>query len=397
MTRGVRVDLEVRREFWRLRLAGMNASRASARVGVSQSTGSSWVIQAGGMPLRDLNREPSKRFLSLEERIEIGMWAAQGLSMRAIGVQLGRSPSTISRELRRNQTNARRDYQPLRAHHAAQKRSQRPKPRRLADDGLLRNVVQALLRKKLSPEQISGRLKYLFSDDEQMQVSTETIYQAIYVQGRGSLRRDLSVALRTGKAVRRPKRRSDERRHGIKDKVMISQRPAQADDRAIPGHWEGDLILGKQGKSAIGTLVERTTRYVMLLHLPNDHTSQSVRDEMIRAIESMPDLLRKTVTWDQGTEMARHLDITLATDMKIYFCDPHSPWQRGSNENTNGLLRQYFPKGTDLSVHTRADLDFVAQEMNERPRKTLGFQTPEERLVELLSNPPELPAVATTA
>src|SRR5690606_34532946 len=172
---------------------------------------------------------------------------------------------------------------------------------------------------------------------------------------------------------------------------------AQADDRAIPGHWEGDLILGKQGKSAIGTLVERTTRYVMLLHLPDDHTSQSVRHEMIRAIESMPDLLRKTVTWDQGTEMARHLDITLATDMKIYFCDPHSPWQRGSNENTNGLLRQYFPKGTDLSVHTRADLDFVAQEMNERPRKTLGFQTPEERLVELLSNPPELPAVATTA
>ena len=397
MARGVRVGVEVQREFWRLRLAGLNASTAARQVGVSQSLGSLWVVQAGGVPLRDVNREQSKRFLSLEERTQIGMLRATGMSMRAIAAQLGRSPSTISRELSRNTVSNTRGYQPWRAHHLAHKRALRPKPRKLADDGLLRTVVQGMLRQRLSPEQISGRLKRLFSDDERMRASPETIYQAIYVQGRGSLRRDLDVALRTGRAVRRPKRRADERRSGIKDKVLISQRPAEVDDRAVPGHWEGDLILGAYGKSAIGTLVERSTRYVMLLHLPHDHTSASVRDEMIRAIESMPEELRKTVTWDQGSEMARHLEITMATNMAVYFCDPHSPWQRGSNENTNGLLRQYFPKGTNLSTHTRSDLDFVAREMNARPRKTLDFQTPEERLSELLSNPPERPAVATTA
>lgn len=397
MARGVWVGLEVQREFWRLRRGGLTASAAAAHLGVSQSLASLWVVQAGGMPLRDLDREQSTRFLSLQERIEIGMLRAEGLSMRSIALKLGRSPSTISRELSRNRSNRQGVYQPWRAHHVAHKRSLRPKPRKLTTDGLLRTVVQALLRDKMSPEQISGRLKVLFSDDERMQVSPETIYQAIYVQGRGSLRRDLDVSLRTGRAIRRPKRRADERRHGIKDKVLISERPAEVDDRAIPGHWEGDLILGAVGKSAIGTLVERTTRYVILLHLPNDHTSVSVRDEMIRAIQSMPQELRKTVTWDQGSEMAKHADIALATDIDIYFCDPHSPWQRGSNENTNGLLRQYFPKGTDLSVHTRADLENVARQLNNRPRKTLGFHTPKEKLNELLSNPPEIPAVASTA
>ena len=257
-------------------------------------------------------------------------------------------------------------------------------------------LVQAWLRHKLSPEQISGRLKLLFGDDEQMQVSPETIYQAIYVQGRGSLRRELQTCLRTGRAIRRPKRRVDERRGRIKDMVTISERPPEVEDRAIPGHWEGDLILGSRAQSAIGTLVERSTRYVMLLHLPDDHTADSVRKEMVRAAKRMPQELRKTLTWDQGMEMAQHANITMATDMDIYFCDPHSPWQRGTNENTNGLLRQYFPKGTDLSVHSRRELEHVARELNNRPRKTLGFHTPKERLNELLSNPPDRLAVATT-
>ena len=348
------------------------------------------------MPPRRLMTEHSGRFLSAHERVEIGILRAEGLSLRAIGVRLGRSPSTISREVHRNRAGVGRGYQPLRAHHLAELRARRPKPGKLTTPGPLRVLVQAWLRHKLSPEQISGRLKLLFGDDEQMQVSPETIYQAIYVQGRGSLRRELQTCLRTGRAIRRPKRRVDERRGRIKDMVTISERPPEVEDRAIPGHWEGDLILGSRAQSAIGTLVERSTRYVMLLHLPDDHTADSVRKEMVRAAKRMPQELRKTLTWDQGMEMAQHANITMATDMDIYFCDPHSPWQRGTNENTNGLLRQYFPKGTDLSVHSRRELEHVARELNNRPRKTLGFHTPKERLNELLSNPPDRLAVATT-
>jgi IS30 family transposase len=323
------------------------------------------------------------------------MGLAAGHSIRAIAAALNRSPSTISREIARNGRGA-RGYQPLLAHDRACKRARRPKPRRLHTDGLLRTTVQAMMRKKMSPEQISGRLRLLFRDDPGMHVSPETIYQAIYVQSCGSLRRELAACLRTGRAVRRPKGRT-ERRGRIKDMVMISDRPAEVDDRAVPGHWEGDLIIGKDSGSAIGTLVERSTRHVMLLHLPKRHDTISVRDEVIRAIASMPEQLRKSLTWDQGREMAEHATITVATDVAVYFCNPHSPWQRGSNENTNGLLRQYFPKGTDLSVHSREHLDFVAQELNDRPRKTLGYHTPAERLAELLSKPPDLPAVATTA
>lgn len=393
MGRKFTVEDQVR--FWELYLSGCSQREAAAAVGASQQKASDWVSEAGGMkPRRVVGSSSSGRYLSAQDRVDIGMGRSAGLSVRQIAAQLGRSPSTISRELTRNSGG--RGYQPLLAHHMAQRRARRPKARRLHGDGQLRCVVQAMLRKKMSPEQISGRLRLLFGQDQQMQVSPETIYQAIYVQGRGSLRRELAACLRTGRALRRQQRKGEQRRGRIADMVSISNRPAGADDRAIPGHWEGDLLIGRDSKSAIGTLVERSTRYVMLLHLPNRHDAESVRDEMIRAINKMPAQLRKTITWDQGKEMSRHLEIRMATDVEVYFCDPHSPWQRGTNENTNGLLRQYFPKGTNLRVHSREHLDFVAQELNERPRKTLGFQTPEERLVELLSNPSNSPGVATT-
>lgn len=393
---GRKFTFEDEARFWELYLAGRSQREAAADVGASQQKASNWVTEAGGMKPRRLSGSVrANRYLSVQDRVDIGLGRAAGLSIRQIAARLGRSPSTISRELTRNSGG--RAYQPLRAHHMAQMRARRPKPRRLHTDGQLRCVVQAMLRKKMSPEQISGRLGLLFGQDQGMQVSPETIYQAIYVQGRGSLRRELAACLRTGRAVRRPKRQGEQRRGRIPGMVPITDRPAEADDRAIPGHWEGDLLIGRDSKSAIGTLVERSTRYVMLLHLPDRHDAEAVRDEMIRAINKMPAQLRKTVTWDQGKEMSRHLEIRMATDVEVYFCDPHSPWQRGTNENTNGLLRQYFPKGTNLRVHSREHLDFVSQELNERPRKTLGFQTPEERLAELLSNPSNPTGVATTA
>jgi IS30 family transposase len=247
--------------------------------------------------------------------------------------------------------------------------------------------VQAGLGKRWSPEQISQVLRREFPDQPEMQVSHETIYQELYVHGRGELRRELTRCLRTGRALRRPRRMPDQRgRRTIPQQIMISQRPAEADDRAVPGHWEGDLIIGKGQASAIGTLVERSTRFVMLLHLPDRHGAEAVRDAMITAMQDLPNALRRSLTWDQGIEMARHSEITLATELPIYFCDPHSPWQRGSNENTNGLLRQYFPKGTDLSVHTAEYLAAVAQELNTRPRKTLNWDTPAQVLARLLAS-----------
>jgi IS30 family transposase len=244
--------------------------------------------------------------------------------------------------------------------------------------------VQAQLKVRWSPRQISRRLPLDFPDDERMRISHEAIYQAIYVQGRGSLRRELAACLRTGRAIRKPHRSPEARRSRIKDKVMISERPPEVEDRAIPGHWEGDLILGKNHASAIGTLVERTTRFVMLLHLP-DRDAATVREAIAATILTLPQALRRSLTWDQGSEMAQHLQLRMDTEMDVYFCDPHSPWQRGSNENTNGLLRQYFPKGTDLAVHSPAHLAHVADELNDRPRETLGWRTPAEALTELLS------------
>jgi IS30 family transposase len=276
-------------------------------------------------------------------------------------------------------------------------RARRPKPAKLAGASALRAYVQDQLIHGWSPEQIRGRLVQDFPDDERMRVSHEAIYQALYVQGRGALRRELTVCLRTGRAVRKPRRRADARTERIKDKVMISDRPAEADDRAVPGHWEGDLILGKDNASAVGTLVERTTRMVMLLHLPADHGAEAVRDAITAKIVTLPLHLRRSLTWDQGIELARHTELTFATDLPVYFCDPHSPWQRGTNENTNGLLRQYLPKSTDLSVHTADDLDTIAARLNTRPRKTLGFKTPTEALTQLLSEHQQATGVATTS
>lgn len=390
-----RVPLVVQERFWVLRLGGWSVAAAAAGVGVSCSQGYRWVEQAGGVKPRRVRSQGSGRYLSLAERVEIALLRADGMSMREVAARLGRSASTVSRELARNRDRQGR-YRPLWAEDKAAARACRPKRRRLHQDGQLRTVVQAMLRKKMSPEQISHRLVLLFPDDESMRVSPETIYQAIYVQARGQLKVEVSKCLRTGRAVRKPKRTRAQRHSRIPGKVMISERPAAVEDRAVPGHWEGDLIIGKNNGSAIGTLVERSTRYLMLLHLPEGQTAESVEKQMLAAIAAMPEQLRKTLTWDQGKEMAYHQKITMATGMAIYFCDPHSPWQRGSNENTNGLLRQYFPKGTDLSVHSAQDLAAVADELNTRPRKTLNWHTPAEKLEQLLFNLPQ-PRVATTA
>jgi IS30 family transposase len=270
----------------------------------------------------------------------------------------------------------------------------RARPAKLSTNEKLRREVQSRLGRKHSPEQIARRLRKKFPDEPEMWVSHETIYQSIYVQGRGALRRELAACLRTGRAIRKPHRNGEQRRERIKDMVNISERPAEVEDRAVPGHWEGDLITGKENKSAIGTLVERSTGFVMLLHLPDRHGAVEVQEAMIHTIGQLPEHLRGSITWDQGSEMTHHAQITLATDMKIYFCDPASPWQRGTNENTNGLLRQYFPKGTDLSGYHPDYLVYVAAELNDRPRKRLDWDTPAEALAALLSKPTDPDGVA---
>jgi IS30 family transposase len=322
--------------------------------------------------------------LSVREREEIAVGLAAGQSLRSIAGRLGRAPSTVSREVRRN-SRGRRAYRALAAQGHAQHRAGRPKTAKLAGNAELREWVQARLKENWSPEQISVMLRREFPGRPEMRVSHETIYQAIYVQGRGALRRELAACLRTGRALRKPRRTDGERRGKIPGMVMISERPAEAEDRAVPGHWEGDLILGAGGRSAIGTLVERSTRFVLLLHLPDGHGAGQVAAAMTAVPGTLPAALRRSLTWDQGSEMTGHARIALATDLEIYFCDPHSPRQRGSNENTNGLLRQYFPKGTDLSVHSRGHLDEVAAELNSRPRKTLGWKTPAQALDEVLA------------
>ena len=335
------------------------------------------------------------RCLSVVEREEVAVLHAQGRGVRQIAAALGRAPSTISRELRRNRSSRGR-YRAVSAQHLAEQRARRPKPAKLAVNARLRGFVQQRLLEEWSPEQISAVLRRQFGHDQDMQVSHETIYQSLYVQGRGALRRELSSCLRTGRAMRRPQRRPDRRQGRLTDMVMISERPPEAADRAVPGHWEGDLILGKNSGSAVGTLVERASRFVLLLHLPGGRTAEEVRDQMIPAITSLPQALRRTLTWDQGKEMALHRQIADATDMSIYFCDPHSPWQRGSNENTNGLLRQYLPKNTSLRRFSPDDLDEIARRLNTRPRKTLDWKTPAQALEELLSNPANQPSVAPT-
>ncbi|MEO8749938.1 MAG: IS30 family transposase [Allobranchiibius sp.] len=332
--------------------------------------------------------------LSLQEREEIAFQLARGHGVRSIATMLGRAPSTISRELKRNSIKDR--YLPSLAQEQTWARARRPRARKL--DGLaLRERVVSMLIARLSPEQVAGRLRVENPQDPEMRVSHETIYQALYVQGRGSLRPELAIALRTGRTMRRPRRPDGPRPKKFRDMVMISDRPQEIEDRAVPGHWEGDSIIGSTAtRSAIGTLVERTSGFVMLLHLPGDHTARTVADAMITAMNTLPQRLRRSVTWDQGGEMSRHQEITLATGVPIYFCDPHSPWQRGSNENTNGLLRQYFPKSTDLSFHGPGILQNVAAELNQRPRKRHDYRTPTEVLTELLSNPTNQAGVALT-
>jgi len=376
--------------FWGAVRGGVHVDDAGLAAGVSVSSARRWFAEAGGVI--SIGPGPvSDRFLSLAEREEIAVGRAQGLSARAIAGRLGRAPSTVCRELARGGEPGR--YRAVVAQQRADERGRRPKRAKIAACPRLRAQVQAWLDCKWSPEQISAMLKAQFPDDPEMRVSHETIYQSIYVQGRGALRRELAACLRTGRAVRRPRRRADERRGRIAGMVMIAERPAEADDRAVPGHWEGDLIMGAGNASAIGTLVERASRFTMLLHLPEGYQPATVAAAMTQAASSLPAQLRRSLAWDQGKEMAGHAQITMATGMPVYFCDPHSPWQRGSNENTNGLLRQYFPKGTNLAVHSREHLQAVAAELNSRPRKTLGWRTPAQALDQLLSQPH---TVATT-
>jgi len=389
--------------------AGVMRRPAAAALGLEPDTGRDWFRQAGGVVPAFVTKRPSGRFLSFAEREEIFAGVERGDSIRRMARELERTPSTVLRELRRNMRqryrrrspgppSARRewDYRPSRAQTRAELRGCRPKPAKLATNGALRVLVEAKLQQQLSPQQVAVELRTEFADNPEMQVSHETIYQSIYVQGRGALRRELAVHLRTGRALRRPRRNVQGRQSRIPGMVNISERPAEIEDRAVPGHWEGDLILGKNGRSAIGTLVERSTRFVMLLHLPDRHGPEEVQAAMIAATKRLPKFIWKSLTWDQGIEMRNHAQITIATGLEIYFCDPAKPWQRGSNENTNGLLRQYFPKGTDLSQHGPEYLDFVAAQMNRRPRETLGWLRPAQALGRLFSTTSEQPSVATT-
>ena len=380
------VPIEVIRAFWARIRAGDVIEDAATAAGMSVTQGRVTFRKAGGV--NPLPAAPVKgRYLTGLEREEILALISRGKSVRSIARALARDPATISRELARGQTN-RRGYRPSVAQHKANAARRGPRAAKLAVNDRLRDEVQRRLQRRDSPEQIAGRLVTDFPDDAEMRVSHETIYQALYVQSRGGLNRELSAHLRTGRSMRKPRRVDGERRGRIPGMVMISERPAEADERAVPGHWEGDLILGSVASgSAIGTLVERSTGFVLLLHLPGDHTALTVQEAMVEKVTELPEQLKRSLTWDQGSEMAFHAQITAATGLDIYFCDPHSPWQRGSNENTNGLLRQYFLKGTDLSVHGPGILDNVAAELNSRPRKRYDWATPAERLDALLSQP----------
>ena len=373
---------KVYQTFWAAMARGEFITDAASEAGSYRQQGRRWLLAAGGVRPRR-GRGLKGRCLTLAQREEIAVGRARGDTVRAIAARIGRSPSTVSRELRRNADGLGR-YRATTAHALAYERASRPKPAKLAVNLVLRDIVEADLAKKYSPEQITGRLKLKFPDRPEMQVSAETIYQSLYVQSRGALKRDLTRYLRTGRAVRKPCRKPGQRKNRIPNMINIADRPAEAADRAVPGHWEGDLIIGQKNLSAIGTLVERTTNYTMLLHLPHGYTPELVRDALTAKIATLPQVLRASLTWDQGPEMGLWKQVSVDADIDIYFCDPHAPWQRATNENTNGLLRQYFPKSSDLSVHTAADLDWVAAELNDRPRKRLGFAKPIEQIGPLL-------------
>ena len=374
---------ELYQPFWAAWQAGEFLTDAAAVAGTHRHRGLAWLRQSGGVrPRRGRNLQG--RYLSFAEREDIAMARAAGESMRSIAVRLGRSPSTISREFARNADRTGR-YRASSAHVLAYQRASRPKPAKLVSNPVLRERVQTELTKRYSPEQIAGRLREDYPEQPEMWVSTETIYQSLYVQSRGALRRELTRALRTGRTMRIPNRQGTRRKNRVlPDMVNISARPAEASDRAVPGHREGDLIIGKNNASAIGTLVERSTGYTMLVPLSHGFKAEQVAPALTAKIKTLPEQLRRTLTWDQGVEMRDWKQVQIAANIAIYFCDPHSPWQRATNENTNGLLRQYFPKGTDLSVHTEAHLDAVADELNDRPRKRLQFKKPIEKIGPLL-------------
>ena len=437
---------EDRVEFWKVIARGVSTEEAAAEVGASSAVGTRWFREAGGVS-PCLSPTVSGRYLSFAEREEVAILRAQQLGVREIARRTGRAPSTVSRELRRNAStrSSELEYRATTAQWHAERRASRPKIAKLVANERLREYVQDRLAgnierpngapvvgpdvrfigrrhgrradrrwaKSWSPEQISNRLKLEFPHDESMRISHEAIYQALFIQARGALKRELVACLRTGRALRVPRARTQARgKKFITPEVMITERPAEAADRAVPGHWEGDLIIGLN-KSAIGTLVERTTRFTMLLHLPPmeghgvqprekngpplaGHGAEAVRDEIARVIATLPEQLRRSLTWDQGSELAQHAELRVETGLAIYFCNPHSPWQRGTNENTNGLLRQYFPKGTDLHRHSRDDLEAVALALNTRPRKTLEWRTPAEALDEHLRSIQQA-GVATTS
>jgi len=373
--------------MWQVYAECSSGPVAAAAVGVDRKTAFNWIVGAGGIRPRQ-GRHPSGKRLAFEDRCAIEAGLAVGESQTSIAGRIGFDKSTVCREIRRGRLAAGR-YSAKRGQAVAVVSARRPKPGKLLTSPRLRARVEEDLGKRYSPQQISRRLRRDFPDDPEMQVHHETIYQSLYVQARGGLRADLTKCLRTGRIRRRPRRPdgTEERRGRIPDMVMISQRPVEVADRAVPGHWEGDLIIGRLNASAIGTVVERTTNYTLLLHLPHGHGTEQVTAALIDRMRQLPDQLRRSVTWDQGKEMAAHRALTggvLGEDFKVYFCDPHSPWQRAVNENTNGLLRQYFPKGTDLSVHSAADLAWVEQELNDRPRKRLDYLRPSEVIGDLL-------------
>jgi IS30 family transposase len=377
---GVGVSAVERDEIRRLRRSGKTIKEVAAASGRSAATVERVTAAAGGLPPRRTGRGPQA--LTLEEREEISRGLMAGHSLRQIARGLGRNVSTISREVDHN--GGRDRYRAWTAERRAYAAAARPKPTKLAGNPRLRSIVEEKLGLNWSPQQISEHLAGTYPEDPELRVSHETIYQAIYVQGRGGLRKELHKCLRTGRSQRKPRARAAGTVGRIPDMINISQRPAEVADRAVPGHWEGDLILGAYCRSAIGTLVERSTRFVSLLHLPHGHGADEVLEALLAQVPTLPAQLMRSLTWDQGKELALHRQFTIATGITVYFCDPRSPWQRGSNENTNGLLRQYFPKGTDLSTHTQAHLDAVAAELNGRPRKTLGYMTPSDKFAELV-------------
>jgi IS30 family transposase len=422
---------EVERLFWDEIARGLTSEDAAAAVGVSSAAGTRWFRQRGGMsPFGPAGL--TGRYLSFAEREEIALLNAQGTGVRQIAREIGRAPSTVSRELRRNAATrgGKLEYRASVAQWKADLLALRPKTAKLVANERLRDYVQERLAGTVqtldgkvvpgpvtaawkgrnkphrqdrrwtnswSPEQIAHRLRVDFPDDVSMRISHEAIYQALYVESRGALKRELVACLRTGRALRVPRARARQRATGhVTPEVMISERPAEVADRAVPGHWEGDLIIGTD-RSAIGTLVERSTRFTMLLHLPRmdgygveprvkngpalaGYGAEAMRDAITTRITTLPAQLRRSLTWDRGKELAQHAQLKIDTGVAVYFADPHSPWQRGTNENTNGLLRQYFPKGTDLSRWTAEEIEAVAATLNGRPRKTLGWKTPAEAL-----------------